>query len=65
MQDIQSAIAALQHGGVIIYPLLLLALAAMVVVLDKTIVYRPTARAAASAGGNLRLRLGRSRPADQ
>ena len=25
MQDLQSAIAALQHGGVIIYPLLVLA----------------------------------------
>jgi biopolymer transport protein ExbB len=44
MQDIQSAIAALQHGGVIIYPLLLLALAALVVVLDKAIVYRRHAR---------------------
>jgi biopolymer transport protein ExbB len=44
MQDIQSAIAALQHGGVIIYPLLILALAALIVMLDKTIVYRRHAR---------------------
>ena len=44
MQDIQSALAVLQHGGVIIYPLLFLALVALVVLLDKVIVYRRHAR---------------------
>jgi biopolymer transport protein ExbB len=39
MQDLQTAIEVLKHGGAIIYPLLALALAALVVVLDKTIVY--------------------------
>lgn len=44
MQDLQAAIDTLKHGGVIIYPLLALALAALVVMLDKAIVYRRHAR---------------------
>lgn len=40
MHDFQSAIELLKHGGVIIYPLLALALAALVVMLDKALVYR-------------------------
>ena len=44
MQDLQSAIEALKHGGVIIYPLLALALAALIVMLDKTIAYQRHAR---------------------
>jgi biopolymer transport protein ExbB len=44
MQDMQAAIDVLKHGGAIIYPLLILALAALVVLLDKTIVYRRYAR---------------------
>ncbi len=44
MHDMQAAIEVLKHGGVIIYPLLVLALAALVVMLDKTIVYRRHAR---------------------
>ncbi len=44
MQDIQSAIAALQYGGAMVYPLLVLGLAALVVMLDKTLVYRRHAR---------------------
>lgn len=39
MQDLQTAIEVLKHGGAMIYPLLVLALAALVVMLDKTIVY--------------------------
>jgi biopolymer transport protein ExbB len=44
MQDMQAAIDVLKHGGAIIYPLFFLALAALVVLLDKTIVYRRYAR---------------------
>lgn len=44
MQDLQAAIETLKHGGVIIYPLLALALAALVVMLDKALVYRRHAR---------------------
>lgn len=44
MQDTKNALEALQYGGAMIYPLLALALAAMVVVLDKAIVYRRYAR---------------------
>jgi biopolymer transport protein ExbB len=44
MQDIQAAIDILKHGGAIIYPLLALALAALVVILDKALVYRRHAR---------------------
>ena len=40
MQEMQLAIEVLKHGGAIIYPLLALALAALVVILDKTLVYR-------------------------
>ncbi len=48
MQDIQVAMGILENGGVIIYPLLALALAALVVMLDKAIVYRRHARLPAS-----------------
>ncbi len=44
MQEMQLAIEVLKHGGAIIYPLLALALAALVVMLDKTLVYRRHAR---------------------
>jgi biopolymer transport protein ExbB len=44
MQDIQVAMGILESGGIIIYPLLALALAALVVMLDKAIVYRRHAR---------------------
>lgn len=44
MQDLQTAIEVLRHGGPIIYPLLALALAALVVMLDKAIVYRRQTR---------------------
>lgn len=44
MFDLQAALDALAHGGVIIYPLLALALAALVVMLDKALVYRRHAR---------------------
>ncbi len=44
MQEMQIAIEVLKHGGAIIYPLLALALAALVVILDKTLVYRRHAR---------------------
>jgi biopolymer transport protein ExbB len=44
MQDLQAAIETLKHGGAIIYPLLVLALAALVVMLDKALVYRRHAR---------------------
>lgn len=44
MQDLQAAIEVLKHGGAIIYPLLALALAALVVMLDKALVYRRHAR---------------------
>jgi len=44
MHELQSAFDVLKHGGVIIYPLLVLALAALVVMLDKAIVYRRHAR---------------------
>lgn len=44
MQDLQTAIEVLKHGGAIIYPLLVLALAALVVILDKALVYRRHAR---------------------
>jgi biopolymer transport protein ExbB len=44
MQDLQTAIEVLKHGGAIIYPLLVLALAALVVILDKVLVYRRHAR---------------------
>jgi biopolymer transport protein ExbB len=44
MNDPQALIDVLKHGGPIIYPLLALALAALVVMLDKTIVYRRHAR---------------------
>lgn len=40
MNDPQAVIDVLKHGGAIIYPLLALALAALVVMLDKAIVYR-------------------------
>ncbi len=46
MQNLQTAIEVLKHGGAIIYPLLALALAALVVMLDKVIVYRRYARLA-------------------
>lgn len=44
MQDLQTALEVLKHGGAIIYPLLILALAALVVMLDKALVYRRHAR---------------------
>lgn len=44
MFDLQAALEALAHGGVIIYPLLALALAALVVMLDKALMYRRHAR---------------------
>ncbi len=44
MHDLQAAIEVLKHGGAIIYPLLTLGLAALVVMLDKAIVYRRHAR---------------------
>ncbi len=44
MNNPQALIEVLEHGGIIIYPLLALALAALVVVLDKVIVYRRYAR---------------------
>jgi biopolymer transport protein ExbB len=44
MHDIQGAFEALQYGGAMIYPLLALALAALVVMLDKAIAYRRHAR---------------------
>jgi|JI10StandDraft_1071094.scaffolds.fasta_scaffold41671_3 biopolymer transport protein ExbB len=44
MQNLQTAIEVLRHGGAIIYPLLVLALAALVVMLDKILVYRRHAR---------------------
>jgi biopolymer transport protein ExbB len=44
MQNLLTAIDVLKHGGAIIYPLLALALAALVVMLDKAIVYRRHAR---------------------
>jgi biopolymer transport protein ExbB len=44
MHDLQTALEVLRHGGAIIYPLLALALAALVVMLDKVIVYRRYAR---------------------
>ncbi|MCP5276737.1 MAG: MotA/TolQ/ExbB proton channel family protein [Thiobacillus sp.] len=40
MEDLSTAIETLKHGGVIMWPLLLLALAALVVLLDKVLVYR-------------------------
>ncbi len=40
MQDLQEAIAALKFGGAMVYPLLALAVLALVVVLDKAFVYR-------------------------
>lgn len=40
MEDLNAVIATLRHGGVIMWPLLLLALAALVVLLDKVLVYR-------------------------
>ncbi|HNQ05088.1 MAG TPA: MotA/TolQ/ExbB proton channel family protein [Thiobacillaceae bacterium] len=48
MQDLQSALEVLQHGGVIIYPLLALALIALVVMLDKALIYHRHARVPAS-----------------
>lgn len=44
MQSLETAIEVLKHGGAIIYPLLALALAALVVMLDKALVYRRHAR---------------------
>ncbi len=44
MQDLENAIEVLKHGGAVIYPLLALALAALVVMLDKILVYRRHAR---------------------
>jgi biopolymer transport protein ExbB len=44
MHEIQGAVAALQYGGAMVYPLLALALAALVIMLDKAIVYRRHAR---------------------
>jgi len=44
MHDLQAAIEVLKQGGAIISPLLALALAALVVMLDKAIVYRRHAR---------------------
>ena len=44
MQNLQTVIEVLKHGGAIIYPLLALALAALVVMLDKVLVYRRHAR---------------------
>lgn len=44
MQDLQAAFEAIKFGGVMVYPLLALAIAALVVMLDKTIVYRRHAR---------------------
>ena len=44
MQNLQTAFEVLKHGGAIIYPLLALALAALVVMLDKALVYRRHAR---------------------
>lgn len=44
MQNLLTAVDVLKHGGAIIYPLLALALAALVVMLDKAIVYRRHAR---------------------
>ncbi len=44
MNDPQAVIEVLKHGGIIIYPLLALAVAALVVMLDKAIVYRRHAR---------------------
>lgn len=40
MQDLQEAIVALKFGGAMVYPLLALAVLALVVILDKTFVYR-------------------------
>ena len=39
MKDIQIALQALKFGGIMIYPLALLAVLAVVIVLDKTFVY--------------------------
>jgi len=44
MQELHSALDVLKHGGAIIYPLLVLALAALVVMLDKILVYQRHAR---------------------
>ena len=44
MQDIQAAFEAIKFGGAMVYPLLALAIAALVVMLDKAIVYRRYAR---------------------
>ena len=44
MQNMHMAIELLKHGGAIIYPLLVLAVVALMIMLDKTIVYRRYAR---------------------
>ncbi|MEW5787301.1 MAG: MotA/TolQ/ExbB proton channel family protein [Pseudomonadota bacterium] len=44
MSDLQSALQALQYGGAMVYPLLVLGLAALVVMLDKALAYRRHAR---------------------
>lgn len=44
MHNIQGSFEALQYGGAMVYPLLALALAALVVLLDKAIVYYRHAR---------------------
>lgn len=50
MQDLQTAFAALQFGGAMVYPLIVLALAALVVILDKSFLYWRRARLPARLG---------------
>jgi biopolymer transport protein ExbB len=47
MQDLYNALKALQFGGIAIYPLLLLGVIALVIILDKALVYMRYARLSA------------------
>lgn len=47
MQDLYVALKALQFGGIVIYPLLLLGVIALVIILDKALVYMRYARLSA------------------
>jgi biopolymer transport protein ExbB len=48
MQDLYSALKALQFGGITIYPLLLIGLIALIIILDKAFVYWRYVRLSAS-----------------
>ena len=63
MQEISEAIQAMKFGGITIYPLVFLAILALVIIIDKLYLYRRYIRLAeiiVQPDRNLRLRLGKT-----